>query len=108
MNGLHRHDAVAQGGELLRVSEAVGRVGDPAGRESHEPLDERRRWTRVGALRQERRSRSRSSYDLLPSNDGAGVASPASKSCPIRLQRLSGSSALGYPFGPWRARSMIW
>ena len=109
MSCLRRHHAVAQGSELLRVSETMGRVSDPAGRESHEPLDERRRWSRVGDLRQERRSRSRSSYDLLPSRDGGGVASPALNSPSIRDHSVSDSLLLlGEPAGPWRVKSMIW
>lgn len=95
MCGLLRDDAVAECGELLGEGEVVAGVGDPAGFETHQPFHERRCWARPAGVVHEGGGWGGASGEVFPASDGSGVASPASKSCPISVHRLSGSSGLG-------------
>lgn len=93
--GLPWLNSVAKRCELLVGREVSGKPGNPTGGESHEPLDEGRRRSRAGLGAQKRRRRRSAASDPLPSGHSFGVSSPASKSCPISVHRLSGSSVRG-------------
>lgn len=91
---LSRDDTIPQGPELLDVRESKCRVGNPARRKTHEPLDKRQCGPWACVVIQESRRWCGSSGVEFPLGDGVGVPSPSLKSCPIRFHRLSGSSAL--------------
>lgn len=95
MRGLPWDYAIAECGELLGGGEVVAGVGHPAGVEAHQPFHERRRRARPAGVVPERGGWAGSSGEAFPASDGFGVESPASKSCPISVHRLSGSSGLG-------------
>lgn len=94
-----KHTVTERGG-LLVLRQLVA-VGNPASRQAHQPLHERR--CRAGALGvvQECWRRSGSPGDVLPPGNGIGVASPAPNSPSIRDQSISDSALLfGEPAGP--------
>lgn len=95
MHSLPRQDTIAERGELLILREVVPRMGNPPLRQAHEPLHELRRGSRTGLTAQNRGQRSGTASDFLPQGYCSGVSSPASKSSPINVHRLSGSSARG-------------
>lgn len=99
--------SIPQRCELLVQCKAVPFIGDPARRETHKPFHERRCRTRSRSIAKECGGWRWTAHNLLPSDHRFGVSSPSLKSCPISVHRVSGSSGCGYPFGPWRARSMI-
>lgn len=104
---LEREHAVAEGRVRLVRSEFVGRVGDPAGGESHEPFHEFRCRSRAFRFVQDRGGWGVSSGDVLPSGDGVVVSSPTVKMFSIRANSVSGSFELaGEPCGPCRAKSI--
>ena len=105
---LKRQDAVAERRDLLVLPQLVS-VGDPSGRQAHEPFDERWCWAGSVGVVQERRGGRGASGDVFPAGDGVGVASPALNSPSIRDHSVSDSALLvGEPAGPWSAKSMIW
>ena len=84
-------------------------IGEPGGRESHEPLHELRCWTRAILVPQECGRWCDSSGDVLPTSHGVGIASPAVKMSSVSDHNVAESLCLlSEPSGPWSARSMIW
>jgi len=93
---LWRCDTIAKRGELLSVREPVLRVGNPSLAQAHQPFHERRSGSESATFGQNRRGRGGPSGDALPSGDGSGVASPASKNSSISANAASGEG--------WRPR----
>lgn len=86
---LSRCHTIAERSELLSVREPVLRVGDPSLAQAHQPFHERRSGS-GSALVQDRRGWSGPAGDALPSGDGSGAASPASKNSSISANAASG------------------
>ena len=101
MDGLGGEDTVSECRDLLIRTEFVRRVGDPPGREAHEPFHELGCWSRPCGFVQKCGGWGFSSGDVFPAGDRSGVASPAVKMPSIRLHRVSDSVfLLGEPCGP--------
>ena len=81
--------------------------GDPPDRQTHEPFHELRCRSRPIGVVQECGGWGVASRDVFSSGDAVGVASPASKTLPIRSHSVSDSFRLfREPGGPFTARSM--
>lgn len=91
---LERKNAIAERGNLLVRSQPTVRIGNPASGKPHQPLHESWRRPRRLVISQEGRSRRGPSYDVLPSGDRVGIASPAVTMSAIRDHSIPDSSLL--------------
>ena len=87
---LPRQHTVAERRESLGVGEVEDRVRDPSLRQAHQPFDKQWRGAWSGVFVQDGGCWSGSSGDAFPSDNGSGVASPASKNSSISANVASG------------------